>query len=98
MIKEAYCSLEVAKLLEEKGFNKDYPKGDCTQIACTHQMATAWLREIHNYHIFIILHNKKFMWRIKHIKKFELEYGGGGFKTNEEAVDSALKFALKHLI
>lgn len=45
MIKEDYIIFEIAKLLKEKGFNNDFPKGDCTQIACTQQMAMAWLRK-----------------------------------------------------
>lgn len=45
MVTEDYCSFEVSKLLKEKGFNNDYPKGDCTQYACTLQMAMKWLRE-----------------------------------------------------
>jgi hypothetical protein len=62
---EAFCSQEVAKLLEEKGFIKD-----CARIHAhcnpydpylivdmliapntpTHQTAMRWLREVHNKH------------------------------------------------
>lgn len=35
MMQEDYISFEVAKLLKEKGFNDDYPKGDCTHKHCS---------------------------------------------------------------
>ena len=38
MIKKDYCLFKVIKLHKEKRFNNDYPKGDCTQFACTLQM------------------------------------------------------------
>lgn len=77
MIKEVYCSLEVSKLLKEKGFNepahsyyvesedgKHYPITGITSVSntdvmpeqCvmpTHQLALAWLREIHKIEISI---------------------------------------------
>lgn len=50
-MKEAYCSPEVTKLLEEKGFPKgefthyEYdPKGMTAYKTCTHQKAVSWLR------------------------------------------------------
>lgn len=104
MITEDYCSFEVAKLLKEKGFNNDYPKGDCTQYACTLQMAMKWLREIYNifieistsidlngkYHFgYTILDNK-----CKYIRK-----GYTCFDWNyKEAVEAALKYSLENLI
>lgn len=58
MIKEDYCSLEVTKLLEEKGMNKSNfthyvqknNKDGTSEIVavCTHQKAIKWLREVHN--------------------------------------------------
>lgn len=69
MIKEAYVSFEVAKLLKEKGFdvysNTYYTNdgmlnsdvyGNTVNFCCeapTHQMAMAWLREKHNIDIDI---------------------------------------------
>ena len=63
MIKEAYCSYEVSKLLKEKGMDKKYftyyiqkNNTDGTSEAittCTHQMAMAWLREVHHIAINI---------------------------------------------
>lgn len=51
MIKERYVNLEVAKLLRDKGFDEDYPKGDCTQYGCTQQMACDWVEETFNISI-----------------------------------------------
>ncbi len=45
MRKERYCSRVVAELLANNGFNDDYPKGDCMQIAATQQMAIDWIAE-----------------------------------------------------
>lgn len=58
MIKERYVSLEVAKLLKDKGFNEDYPKGDCTQYGCTQQMACDWIRDKYKIHIAVRFRNK----------------------------------------
>ena len=67
MIKEAYVSFEVAKLLKEKGFNEGCPNTydiysrlmsysnynvKPSDIWCpTLQMAMKWLREVHNIDI-----------------------------------------------
>lgn len=70
MIKEAYCSYELSKLLREKGFDEEcigyYVEHDPKAIrysflqetnstweerccsAPSHQLALAWLREVHN--------------------------------------------------
>lgn len=53
MIKERYVNLEVANLLKLKGFNEDYPKGDCTQYGCTQQMAQDWIEEKYKIHIVV---------------------------------------------
>ena len=55
MIKERYVSSEVALLLKDKGFNEDYPKGDCTQYGCTQQMACDWIEKKHHYIIDVHL-------------------------------------------
>ena len=59
-ITEDYVSLEVAKLLEEKGFDKSCctgytiksnSDGTCELISvCTLQRACKWLREVYNKH------------------------------------------------
>ena len=55
MIQEAYVSLEVAKLLKEKGFDiplkTNYISENTYYLMPTHQMALAWLRE--KYQIYI---------------------------------------------
>lgn len=57
MIKERYVSFEVAMLLRDKGFNDDYPKGDCTQYGCTQQMACDWIRDKYKIHIVVRFRN-----------------------------------------
>lgn len=62
MITEDYVSVDVAKLLKDKGMNKKFfnyyapqHNDDGTSSAvtvCTHQMAMKWLREVHNIGIF----------------------------------------------
>ena len=70
MIKEAYVSFEVAKLLKEKGFAEplvnyyyttkgkrvDYLIPEEQYLCPTHQMACAWLREEKNIVIVIEPH------------------------------------------
>lgn len=53
MIKERYVNFEVARLLRDKGFDEDYPKGDCTQYGCTQQMACDWIRDKYKIHIAV---------------------------------------------
>ena len=54
MIKKDYCLFKVIKLHKEKRFNNDYPKGDCTQFACTLQMTMKQLRIKHNILLFLL--------------------------------------------
>ena len=68
MIKERYCSFEVAKLLKEKGFVTPCDWIYCSDgtfghknslwdkemfLAPTHQMVCDWLREKHQLHISV---------------------------------------------
>lgn len=131
MIEEAYCSFEVAKLLNEKGFeaythmvyklpsqllhiDKEYlvrnnnyiTKGDSIEIlAPTHQMAMAWLREVHKLHIAILwdcgacIGKNSFCYHIYKIDNYEDKgYNKIGFDSNEEAVEAALKYVLENLL
>jgi hypothetical protein len=122
MIKEAYCSYELSKLLKEKGFDESsfayYSEFDDWKIlrfwrkyarnpintfylcAPTHQMACAWLREVHNMHIDI--DPSEGDW---HPCVIELEtwsaISDGNLKicdTYEDAVEAALKYTLENLI
>lgn len=61
MIKEDFCSYEVAKLLKEKGFNEPvtelnkllFKEGEKPVLKITHQKAMKWLREEHKIFIYI---------------------------------------------
>ena len=77
--------------------------------APTHQMAMAWLREKHNIHISVTIGsdvdnpNYIFYWAgIAKFTKSSLDYidpfGEQEFSTNEEAVETALKYSLENLI
>ena len=146
MIKEAYCSFEVAKLLKEKGFPQDYdiyhsmvynekdyeyevkrmatetwfikagtlssypvgvPEPKC--YAPTHQMAMAWLREVHNKHcdigydidlhwFFQIIDLKETVEYDYPETKYYHTENETGFNSYEEAVEAALKYCLENLI
>lgn len=139
MIKEAYVSFEVAKLLKEKGFNEkcrggyhyEFDDNDNSIImfeqwtaqpynndfmdegfscsAPTHQMAMAWLREIHHYYIQIMLdswacgdHLGYYVVIQKTDSDFEMMLQDAVnevfYQTYEEAVEAALKYVLKNLI
>lgn len=118
MIQEAYCSFEVSKLLDEKGFDekcsrwyvanepqegiveKGFGENQFYINAPTHQMAMAWLREIHNIDIIIFhekLPNNCYWARIERhpFTEFQQE---PEYKTYEKAVDDALKYVLENLI
>ena len=113
MIKEAYCSDDVCKLLKEKGFkepctalNKLVIKdGEKPFIKITHQKAMAWLREVHG--IFIAINNDDldFNWQCYDLINREntldpkiLSESYAGYKTYEEAVEAALKYCLEKII
>ena len=76
---------------------------ECT--APTHQMAIAWLREVHG--IFIAINNDDldFNWqcydlinRGSTLDPKILSESYAGYKTYEEAVEAALKYCLENLI
>ena len=124
IIKEAYCSYEIAKLLKEKEFDEycdnyyDQSSDEPQQLtldemyysydefikAPTHQMACAWLREIHNifieisvsidlngnYHYNYSILNRECKYVRKRYTAFDWNH--------EDAVEAALKYALENLI
>ena len=118
MIQEAYCSFEVAKLLKEKGFDwkceyrydvaNDNPYSNAnyqvSYLKPTHQMAMAWLREVHNLHIEIARGPKGYHIMIEIIPLGVVKYitreivGTNYVDSYEEAIETALKFILKNLI
>jgi hypothetical protein len=106
MITEDYCSFEVAKLLKEKGFNNDYPKGDCTQYACTLQMAMKWLREEKDIVIIIEPHQYDYVNEKNKSYSCSLWVGDNYYEYIEsrdylfytEAVEAAIIYCLENLI
>ena len=129
-MKEAYCSLEVAKLLKEKGFDEPCSKfykfgsdelfkgttlcnsqlkGAEIYNACTHQMACAWLREVHNKYCDVGYDiDLKWFFQIIDLKEtVEYDYpetkyyhaeNSTEFNSYEEAVEAAIKYCLENLI
>jgi hypothetical protein len=96
---------ELVKLLFEKGYSK-YPLSyDGDYWFCYIQMAMKWLRE--KYGIFIAINNDDldFNWqcydlinRGSTLDPKILSESYAGYKTYEEAVESALKYVLENLI
>lgn len=71
----------------------------------THQMACAWLREVHKLHIAILwdcgacIGKNSFCYHIYRIDNYEDRgYNKIGFDSNEEAVEAALKYTLNNLL
>jgi len=147
MIKEAYCSYEVSRLLKEKGFNvptemvwyehipshnvahkreagskkldyfywdenterNSFYTNDTNEngmpvyitgkvySAPTHQMAMAWLRK-KGYHIYTVYDTTHKYWH-RHIQASTgVVWSLGGLASHDEAVETALKYALECLI
>ena len=131
MIKEAYCSYEVSKLLKEKGFNEkcrggyhcefddndnpivmlekwtaqpynnDFVDEGFLCSAPTHQMAMAWLREVHGIDVVIEISDPS----VKDRKYYCMIWDGNNnsyildlFNSYEECVEAALKYSLENLI
>lgn len=100
MIEEAYVSFETAKLLKEKGFNYDYPKGDCTLIPITQQMAMRWLREEKHLYIEIRRAINTFLYGAIIIKDGSESFKRicNKYESYEKAVEAAIKHCLENLI
>ena len=112
MIKERYVSLEVAKLLKDKGFNEDYPKGDCTIYGCTQQMACDQIEEIFNisielwtglfgYEMSVRYAKKNFTLTGDIINKEDMPFGDnsdGSWSNKELAYNDMLKYVLTNLV
>ena len=125
MIKEAYCSYEVAKLLKEKGFDEPcYQKYDCNgdlsfnhvgyindenpcedfcALAPTHQMAMAWLRDVHHIAINIgwgeVFEEQYRWWSIVlNMDNGDILYDENYQASYEESVETTLKYCLENLI
>ena len=130
MVKEAYCSFEVSKLLREKGFdepcwvkydnegylsfnrvgyiNNEEPCDDFCALAPTHQMAMAWLREIHNIYLDINVRIIHWQWSGYIILIHTTDNNGFLYKkipivlkdnmSYEQVCEVALKYTLENLI
>ena len=125
MVKEAYCSFEVSKLLREKGFdepcwikydnegyltfnhvgyiNSEKPCDDFCVLAPTHQMAMAWLREVHNIIIEpeSVWNGKEWEYLLFVVTPQNADspyYEHNPYKSYEECIEAALKYVLENLI
>lgn len=110
-IQEAYVNFEIAKLLNEKGFDIDecevhYDPENHNDYEITQQMAMRWLREIHNLSIepYAAAYRYGFT-----ISKADTGSCIGNentlnihdydeIETYEEACEAAIKYCLKNLI
>ena len=107
MIKEAYCSDEVCKLLKEKGFKEPctalnqlvIKDGEKPFMKVTHQKAMAWLREEKNC-IISIWYTGIFYAADYYIKDDNEEIHDiiGTYETYNEAVEKSIKDVLTNLI
>ena len=125
MIKEAYVSFEIAKLLKEKGFDEkvftyyedevlkdglwfEWNRSPLGHIAApTHQMACAWLREVHKVLIVIDAYHTdhwegyidSFEIRIySHVSTIIVPNEIAHHTDYTEAVEAALKYSLENLL
>ena len=106
MIKEAYCSDDVCKLLKEKGFKEPctalnqlvIKDGEKPFMKITHQKAMAWLRENYKLH-FAISYNQEYEVSIMTIENNPRCKCRSIVKnTYEEVINAALKYTLENLI
>jgi len=98
---EKYTSIEFD---DHNRFEENY-KFICS--APTLQMATKWLRKVHNLHIMVdcigaenYMPTIQFTYNSKDIviKSKTSKIGGNGFDSHEQAVDAAIKYCLENLI
>lgn len=98
-----YCEYTEERIMPicEIGF---IPDNETVFFAPTHQMAMKWLREVHGLHIWVDCsrldcdEKQPYLWNIVEIKIDGNYWGGTYHKTNEEAVEAALKYLLENLI
>ena len=110
MITEDYCSYEVAKLLEEKGFKEPVTKlnrllfeeGKKPLLKITHQKAMKWLREVYKIYIVVSpISGKGYNAILCDVSDFDdFNYIGETdyFFHPEEAVEAGIKYCLENLI
>lgn len=107
MVTEDYVSFETAKLLKDKGFDVDecevhYDPLDHTQYEITLQMATKWLREVHNLAIVV---TPSMFWGKYNTCIYEkgdiypIGFDGDSLcPSYEQAAEVAIKYCLENLI
>ena len=63
-------------------------------------MAMKWLREVHNFHIWVEPNNNKESLYNAHVKVgwWSNNWAGVGYNTYEAACEAAIKYCLEHLI
>lgn len=80
----------------------EYPHNHSQVQICapTLQMATKWLREKHNFHIWVEPNHDKEGLYNAHVKVgwWLNNWGGVGYNTYEKACEAAIKYCLEHLI
>ncbi len=112
MLKEDYCSYEVAKLLKEKGF--DEPVTELNRLLCregekpvlkiTHQKAMKWLRTKHYIYADPIKQgnyndcSEYYTWIVARMGIIHRNPTVVDKLSYEEAVEAALKYSLENLI
>ena len=108
MITEDYVSVEVAKLLKEKGFNE--PVTELNKLLCkegekpvlriTHQKAMKWLREEKGVYIEIRRSVNTFLFGaiIRKSDEDNFHQIARNLESYEQAVEAALKYSLENLI
>ena len=105
MIKEAYCSFEVAKLLKDKGFDEPCTElnklclrdGEKPVLKVTHQKAMKWLRQEKN--IIINVWYNGVDWNAEYYNNETENFyliTTSSCNSYEEAVEAALKYVLKN--
>ena len=83
-------------------YNNDFVDEGFLCSAPTHQMAMAWLREVHNLYIeiFVTWRDKipHYQWRINNLITQDTIVDTPCLEKPEEAVEAALKYSLENLI
>ncbi len=114
MIQEDYCTYEISKLLEEKGFDGQ-THGNMSEIPCvpyiTHQMAMRWLREVHKIDISVTPDDGSWWIKVTELEYWSSVFNGkvlnsddikyaykGDTSTKEGCYEAGLWYVLKNLI
>ena len=99
-----YCDYETCVALKEVGCDQHYDKYKETNSKGEHIFdwftlyeAQKWLREVHNLHIEVG-YNPSISWYYYHVWESQDEIAEGeAFPTYEDALQTAINMAVKHL-